>query len=121
MCIPVSRHAAPSVTKVNVREKTAVACANFRYDLERSELPSVLDKLDVNNAANEFVSHLSGLFNKHFPIKSIRLRSNDKPWVKLSLKLLINKRDFAYVYNKGQTAKYLRLRKTVIDHIVSLK
>lgn len=119
LCTPASLPPPPSVLKRIVREKSATSCANFHFDLVRSDLSFILDKVDVNEAANDFVGLLTDLFDKHFPAKSIRVRGNDKPWVKPSLKLLINKRDVAY--NKGKTAKYMRLRKAVNGHITSLK
>jgi hypothetical protein len=74
---------------------------------------------DVHTAANTLTNHLVFLFNKHFPLRVVRVRSDDKPWVKPSLKLLINKRDEAF--SKGKRWKYLRLRAAVIQHCAKLK
>ena len=50
---------------------------------------------------------------------TVRLKPIDKPWVRPSLKILINARDRAF--SSGQAAKYLRLRKEVLTHIKWLK
>ena len=119
-CAPVSLPPPPSIRKVKVREKSPASIANFRYELENSLiLPTVLDIVDVNEATKCLVEHLTFLFDKHFPWRSDRVRSDDKPWVKPSLKLLINKRDDAYA--KGRVVKYLRLRDAVIRHSSDLK
>jgi hypothetical protein len=54
-----------------------------------------------------------------FPFKTIRIRSTDPPWVKHSLKLLIDRRDRAF--SLRQMAKYKRLRNEVIVHVRKLK
>ena len=110
----------PSVAKIQVRSKSPSGCANFGAELENSLfLPSITKMADVNVASNALVQYLMFLYNKHFPIKSVRVRSDDKPWVKSSLKLLINMRDNAYA--KCKMVKYFRLRKAVIQHSQKLK
>ena len=103
----------PSVTKIQTRAKSPSACATFKAELDNSSfLLSIMEMTDVNAASNALIQYLVFLFNKHFPLRSVRLKSDDKPWIKPSVKLLINKRDSAYA--KGKMGKYLRLRKAVI-------
>ena len=96
------------------------AMVNFHSDLRNSDiLKSLLDEKDVNAAATVFTNFLVFLLNKHFPLRTVRLRSDDRPWVKPSLKYLINKRDRAFA--EGMRLKYSRLRTGVIRHIAKLK
>ena len=54
------------------------------------------------------------LFEEHFPTRTIRVRVSDPPWVKASLKILIDDRDRSF--RDGRWAKYRRLRSEIIDH-----
>ena len=110
----------PKVSKIKFRKKTPAACENFRVALsENSSLNEVLFVSNAETAAAHLISELSHLFNVHFPLRTIRVRSDDKPWVKPSLKILVNARDRAYAQKK--TLKYLRLRKAVSWHVRKLK
>ena len=82
-------------------------------------LKEVINVKDVSAAANLFLDNLYSLFNRHFPLRNVKICNDDKPWVKPSLKVLINDRDRAY--KQGKTLKYLRLRDSVISHIIKLK
>ncbi len=120
LCLPVSLSPLPTIKKRQVRTKSAASCAKFADELKNSSsLPNILETSDVNEATDIFVSCLVSLFTKYFPLRTIRIRSDDKPWVKPSLKRLINERDKAY--DKGNTAKFLRLRKAVVQHSGALK
>jgi len=73
----------------------------------------------IDEAASALLHKLYTLFDEHFPLKTIRNRNDDPPWMKPSLKLLIDRRDRAFC--KGKKLKYLRLRQAVISHIKDLK
>lgn len=110
----------PQVRKVKFRSKTPAACANFRYDLLNNDFfERILMVDDVNQIMNMFLDFINPLLDEHFPFKTVRLRSDDKAWVKPSLKLLINRRDRAFAERKS--LKYQRLRQAVIDHVKELK
>ena len=68
---------------------------------------------------NVFLSTLYAVFDFFFPFKTVRVRPCDKPWIRPSLKLLINSRDRAF--SLGQKAKYKRLCQETILHIKNLK
>ena len=74
---------------------------------------------NIDDAFQNFLSVLRSIFDLCFPFRTIRLRPTDQPWVKPSLKLLIDERDRAF--SKGHISKYCRLRTRVIDHIKFLK
>ena len=63
---------------------------------------------DLDSCASLFFESLKYVLDICFPIKSVRLRPSDPPWLKPGLKILINERDKAW--SNGQRAKYLRLR-----------
>lgn len=110
----------PKVTKIQFQRKSPATCANFRNDLASATfLNDVKMESNVDDAANLLSYKLRDLFEFHFPLRTVRLRDDDKPWVKPSLKLLINSRDRAYAERK--TLKYLRLREAVIVHVRKLK
>ena len=119
-CPSTSVKPRPSTKKIKFRPKTPAACASFHSTLIKDDfLSDVLEQHDVNKATSMFLDSLYALFDFHFPSRTIRLRSDDKPWVRPSLKHLINKRDRAF--NEGKTLKYLRLRESVILHVQKLK
>jgi hypothetical protein len=111
----------PSIMKSKIRNICPSTLARFHIEISNSRFLNdmVLHVDDVSLAANRLSSYLFYLFDKHFPLRSIKLRSDDKPWIKPSLKLLINKRDRAF--SQGKRLKYLRLRKSVIILIRKLK
>ena len=66
-----------------------------------------------------FMIGLYFFYDRCFPTRTVRLRSSDPPWMKPSLKVLIDDRDRAY--SLGQRSKYLRLRQEVVRHTRQLK
>ncbi|MEL7309486.1 MAG: hypothetical protein AAGK05_17620 [Pseudomonadota bacterium] len=73
----------------------------------------------IDDAFFNFQTALTSVFDLSFPKRMVRFRSTDQPWVKPSLKLLIDDRDRAF--SLGHYCKYQRLRKAVIKHIQVLK
>jgi hypothetical protein len=119
-CPTVCKATPPKVTKIQFRKKSTAACNNFRTELSTAEfLQDLLHESNVDTCTEIFSKGLRELFCAHFPLRTLRLRSDDKPWIKPSLKLLINERDRAYSQKK--TLKYLRLREKTISHIKKLK
>lgn len=106
--------------KKKVRKFTKSSVVAFHSFIDSVDWLSFVSQIsDLNTAFATFTSSLYHVFDFFFPLKTVRLRPVDKPWVRSSLKILINSRDQAF--NNGQTAKYLRLRKEVISHIKWLK
>lgn len=106
--------------KKQVRKISKSSLTSFyRYVNSIDWLSFVRDISDLDDAFSTFVCTLRSVFDHFFPWRIVRVRPNDKPWVRASLKLLINDRDRAFA--NGQTARYLRLRLEVISHIRELK
>ena len=107
-----------SVVKKNVRimPKSKIGCS-ILHDI--NWLDYVSSFADLQTAFSSFQSSLKAIFDFCFPKQVIRVRAIDQPWVKPSLKVLINQRDRAF--SEGNLCKYYRLRKQVIAHICHLK
>ena len=119
-CPSLHQPTLPIRKKVQFRVKSPAACAGFHKELSTAAfLQNILSEEDVNKATSIFLDSLSSLFNKFFPLRSVQLRSDDKPWMKPSLKHLINRRDRAFKERK--TLKYFRLRELVIHHASKLR
>ena len=108
------------VLKIEIRSKTPVHCAKFAAALSCAPfLSQVKAETDASAAVELFTKDLYNIYNENFPLRCVKLRTDDKPWIKPSLKLLINKRDRAF--HNGNNAKYIRLRESVILHTKKLK
>lgn len=73
----------------------------------------------LNDCTSTFLSTVKDLVDMFFPLRSIRVRSSEPPWMRHSLKILMNDRDRAF--SEGKREKYLRLREEVISKIRLLK
>jgi len=79
----------------------------------------VTSATSLNVSASSLLSTLFDLFDQCFPLCVIRLRDSDPPWMKPSVKIIINRRDRAYA--EGKWLKYMRLRDEAVAHIKFLK
>ena len=103
------------VRKFSQANEAAFQCAVASYDW----LGFVSSFENLDEAVTAFLSCLHHLYDCHFPERTVRVRAFEPPWMKLSLKVLIDDRDRAF-QNK-QWSKYRRLRQEVICHIRLLK
>ena len=78
-----------------------------------------LEAEDANSADDALLGKLHYLLDQCFPLKTVRLHNDEKPWIKRSLKALINARDRAYKERKH--LKYLRLREAAAQHAALLR
>jgi len=105
---------------VKVRKATQSARAAFinaMHDFDWTAFLSPFDSVDdVTDMFHKCVLHF---YDSFFPHRTIRIRSQEPPWMKISLKLLINERDQAFA-NKQHT-KFLRLREKVYSQTKHLK
>ena len=119
-CPAVKVHPRPQIRKVQFRKKLPASSFRFRDALVDSKISeNILKVSGVEEATLLLTEGLRHLYNIFFPLRTIRIRDDDKPWVKPSLKLLINARDRAYAEKKH--LKYVRLREAVIKHVRDLK
>ncbi len=110
----------PQVFKKEVRNFSSANIARFRESVSEFDwLSMVKSSGDLNDSVSVFVGALNALVDLHFPARVIRVRTSDPPWMKASLKLLIDDRDRAY--RDGNWAKYRRLRSETIRHVSKLK
>ncbi len=113
---PVSK---PPV-KMKVRCFSNANRAKFDNAMHTIDWQSLVESADsIDNAASGLLNQLFSMFDAHFPMKTIRKRHDDPPWMKPSLNILIDRRDRAF--SEGKKLKYLRLRQEVIRHTNELK
>lgn len=74
---------------------------------------------NLDDATSSFLHCLFYLFDHSFPQRTVRIRSDEPKWMRMSLKRLIDDRDRAF--HRNQLAKYRRLREEVIRHTRFLK
>jgi hypothetical protein len=122
-CVVVCRERSrprPAVRKVSIRKFSSSRRA-LLHDLIFSIdwLALVKSAGDINSCASFLFDSLFALFEYCFPLRVVRFQSSDPPWMKPSLKILIDDRDRAFC--RGQTQKYFRLRNEVMHHTQQLK
>ena len=73
---------------------------------------SVMYKLDdCQEQANILYTVLTEIVDKHAPLQQHIIKNNDKPWITLKFKELVNQRNLAFC--AGNQITYKRLRNTV--------
>ena len=82
-------------------------------------LSLVKESSSLKDSIDAFQGCISYLFELFFRPRIIRVRDREPPWMKTSLKILINDRDRAFA-NK-EFVKYRSLREKVIKHTKFLK
>jgi len=106
--------------KIQVRQFSKSAFAGFCQavgevdwaDFTRSDIP-------LKCIVDDFQDFLKFLYDLFFRLKTIRVRDHEPAWMNHSLKILINECDQAF--SSGNSAKFLRLRKKVIEQTCFLK
>ena len=74
-------------------------------------LAMVRSESSLDESASLFLSSLAYLYNVAFPVRSVRIRRTDPPWLTPQLRLLMNDRDVAW--RKGDVKRFQRLRKEI--------
>lgn len=115
--VPVKR---TTVIKKKIRKITRTKVSHFYEEVSRVDWYGMISEIaDLEEATFVFQECLRCLYENCFPERTIRLKSTDPKWMKVSLKIMIDDRDRAY-FNK-QWDKYKRLREEVIQHVRDLK
>lgn len=115
-----SSHYRCQTKKISVRKFSVSKKSQFIETVNNTDWLAIVKSYDDLDSCSSFFSKsLYSLFNHFFPLRVVRLRSTDPPWMKPSLKMLIDDRDRAF--SKKQSSKYLRLRKEVNRHTRELK
>jgi hypothetical protein len=107
-------------TKKLVRKLSRANLAAFSQAAASVDWMTIANSADsVDECAHSLQHSIQQLVDFYFPLRVIRIRSNEPPWMKPSLKLLISRRDKAF--DQKKRLKYLRLRDDVISHEKFLK
>ncbi len=110
----------PTPRKVVIRKVTPGRRALLEELIARTDWLALVQAADnVDSCASSLLNCLFSLYDFCFPFRTVRFHSNDPPWMKPSLKILIDDRDRAH--SRGQFQKYLRLRAEVARHTCQLK
>ena len=107
-----------SFTKVKVRDYCLSNQARFLSYVVNLDWLSLLSSASIDNCINNFNDNVFNLIESCFPIKVVRMRSDDPPWMSASLKILFDKMDRAHFKNYGQ---FLVLRDTFQRKMKSAK
>lgn len=109
-----------STRKISIRKVTKSGMASFAESAARIDWLAISrSSASLDECALSLQNSIKCLVDECFPTRTIRVRSSEPPWMKPSLKLLINRRDKAYYEKK--LLKYNRLKEDVINHIKHLK
>jgi len=115
-----SRNRRPCAIKKKVRNYSLRNRIHFDSQVRSYDWLALVDsESNLDNAALLFLNCLQELFSVCFPYKTIRFRSSDPPWMRSSLKFLIDQRDRAF--SQGHMHKYRRLCNEVVRHTRDLK
>jgi hypothetical protein len=119
-CQPKKRPPTKIIYKKRVRKFSLSGKGLFSSFISTTNWQQIVSSCDsVNECFDLFLSILASAYDQCFPWRTVRVRQSDPPWVKDSLRILIDQRDSAY--KKRHTLKYLRLREDVIRHVKELK
>jgi hypothetical protein len=75
----------------------------------------VLSSTNINDKVSSFLEEVSEMVNLFFPVKSIKVHEDDKPYINGRIKHLIRKRDKAY--QSGRVEHYKTLRNLIVSEI----
>jgi hypothetical protein len=64
---------------------------------------------DSQKQADMFYAVVFDIINKYAPVRRVKIKNNDKPWIAVYFKQLISRRDDAFT--TGSSALYRKLRK----------
>ena len=110
----------PLCAKKHVRKITKYNKSKFGEMLHQIDWYSfVVSAPDIDSAALSLHSCIYAIYDLCFPLRVIRIRNTDPPWMKASMKILLDRRD--RVFHQGKRLKYLRLREEAVRHANFLK
>ena len=93
----------------NVRPLPASRLLDFRSALGDTDFEPVFSAGDTNLADERLLNILHSTMNQHLPIKTLKLRTSDKPFVTPELKVLDRLRKREYTKH-GKSEKFLYLK-----------
>ena len=91
---------------MNFDSISSIACELINYPWQK-----FYHLNDCQKQADLFYEVLSNIVDRHAPLRQVRFKNNDKPWITECFKQLIERRDEAY--QSGSVIVYKRLRNQV--------
>ena len=82
--------------RINVRPLKSSSLLAFKQFIQEHNWSDVLSSTNVNYKVNSFLEEVSDMVDIFFPLKSIKVHEDDKPYINGRIKHLIRKRDKAY-------------------------
>ena len=88
----------------------------FKQDLKRQDWTVVVRERDVNKKVELFTERINCLVEQHFPLKLFKKRNDDKPWMTLKIKRLINRRRRLFK-RRGKCGEWRRLKRLTDEEV----
>ena len=97
------------------RKHTARAVDNFGFDLARTDWSKLCPAEGSPDAlVNAFQNHIAELTNQHFPLQSIRMRSNEPEWITNGIRKLSKQKKRVFKRD-GKSRLWIRLRDDILE------
>ncbi|KAK3917081.1 RNA-directed DNA polymerase from mobile element jockey [Frankliniella fusca] len=105
----------PTKKKILYRDFKNINTVELLRDAEEQAWQDVYYQQDINGKVNTFNAILTGLFDKHAPIRSVNCKHNPQPWITPDIRKLLNARDkarmkFKATKNPSDRDKFVMLR-----------
>ena len=117
-CTSHSSDSPPTYKKVRVRDYSKKNHASFLSHLLRIDWNFFLSETSIDDSIKNFNAILNSLIDACFPERTVRLRSDDQPWLTPQIKILFDKMDRAFFKNYPQ---YLIFREEYLDNLKTAK
>lgn len=109
-----------TVTKVKVRSfspSSFALCCHYLGSVDWQTFFNIIG--DIDEMVDSFQEYLRFCYETFFPLKTVRMRSCDPPWLSPSLKTLSDAKDKAL--NRGNFQKYVQLRERFSKEVFKAK
>ena len=90
--------------RINVKPLKLSSLQAFEQYIREYNWSIVLDILCTNDKVNRFLEVTSEMVDAYFPLKSVKIQEDDKPYIYGRIKQMIRKRDKAY--QSGRLEQY---------------
>ena len=107
----INNHSTRSTRSINVRPITQSGMTNMRNWLMKQDWSQVYEAKSADEKAKNLQSMLVQSFEKFFPEKSLKVNSDDQPWITHKLKAMDRKRKREF-HKHRRSEKWKRLNKT---------
>lgn len=88
----------------------------FMEEIKKQDWGDVLLAVGSDDKAAAFQATIDKLMNKHFPVKTVRRKSNDLPWINEIAKKKSEKKKIVYRY-EGRSERWRALRKNLEEYL----